>query len=380
MKNNILISQNINVNFSYDLHFTNDVFNSKNTTLLKTVSKSENKAKILFFVEKELLRHFPDLSDRIINYSANFAEKIDLIGNPIILEGGESLKSFDPIMNIVNQIADAGLCRQSYVCIIGGGAFLDLVGLAAALVHRGIRQIRFPTTVLSQNDSGVGVKNGINMFGQKNYIGTFAPPYAVINDFDFLDSLSDRDWISGVAEAFKVAIIKDSDFFNYLYENIPKIKERNKSVIHKVIIRCAEIHLKHIAESGDPFEMGAARPLDFGHWAAHKMEILSNGNIRHGEAVAAGIALDSCYAEKLELINSKTLDSIINAFIKLGFELYYPEMEDSRLFDGLKDFQDHLGEKLHITLPDGLGNKIEVNQMDLKLIQECVKILSRFSE
>ena len=97
--------------------------------------------------------------------------------------------------------------------MIGGGAVLDMVSFAAAIAHRGIRVVRFPTTVLAQADSGVGVKNSINLFGKKNFVGTFVPPFAVINDFDFLETLEPRDRIAGVVEAVKVALLKDAAFF-----------------------------------------------------------------------------------------------------------------------------------------------------------------------
>ena len=90
---------------------------------------------------------------------------------------------------------------------IGGGAVLDAVGYAAATAHRGVRLIRVPTTVLSQDDSAVGVKNGINAFGKKNFVGSFAPPHAVLNDFDLLRTLQDRDWRAGISEAVKVALL-----------------------------------------------------------------------------------------------------------------------------------------------------------------------------
>ena len=144
-------------------------------------------------------------------------EVVTLAGAPLLFEGGEHLKN-DPLnVTIVQQaIHAAGLCRHSYVAAVGGGALIDMAGFAAATAHRGVRLIRVPTTVLAQADASIGVKNSINAFGQKNFIGAFAPPVAVLNDVDFLTTLSQRDWIGGVAEAVKVALIKDADFFAFL--------------------------------------------------------------------------------------------------------------------------------------------------------------------
>ncbi len=190
----------------------------------------------------------------------------------------------------------AGLCRHSYVAAVGGGALIDTVGFAAATAHRGIRLLRVPTTVLAQADAAIGVKNSVNAMGQKNFLGVFTPPAAVLNDFAFLSTLSQKDWIGGVAEAVKVALIKDAAFFTFLERRARALARRDLPAMRQVIYRCAALHLDHIASGGDPFEQGNSRPLDFGHWAAHRLELLSGFELGHGEAVAIGLALDTTYS------------------------------------------------------------------------------------
>src|SRR5262249_34636315 len=130
---------------------------------------------------------------------------------PLILEGGERVKnSYFHVSEIQSHVERYHIDRHSYLVAVGGGALLDVAGLAAATAHRGVRHVRIPTTTLSQDDSGVGVKNGINAFGKKNFIGTFAVPFAVINDFDLLASLSPRDKRAGYIEAVKAACIRDA--------------------------------------------------------------------------------------------------------------------------------------------------------------------------
>jgi 3-dehydroquinate synthase len=180
--------------------------------------------------------------------------------------------------------------RHSFVIVVGGGAVLDVAGYAAAVVHRGVRLVRIPTTVLAQNDAGVGVKNGINAFGAKNFLGVFAPPFAVIDDSRFLSTLDPRDQVAGMAEAVKVAAIRDPVFFEWLVDHSDALASFELVHVERMIRRCAELHLAHIAGGGDPFETGNARPLDFGHWSAHKLEILTAHELRHGEAVAIGMA------------------------------------------------------------------------------------------
>src|SRR5690606_29750183 len=164
-----------------------------------------------------------------------------------------------------------------------------------AIAHRGIRHLRVPTTVLSQNDSGMGVKNGINYRGKKNFVGTFSTPVAVFNDNLFLLTLDERAWLSGISEAVKVALIKDAGFFNWIERHADSLRRRDSADMDYLIFRYAELHLHHIA-GADPFGFGSSRPLDFGRWSAHKLEQLSDFEVLHGEAVAIGIALATVYS------------------------------------------------------------------------------------
>jgi 3-dehydroquinate synthase len=245
-----------------------------------------------------------------------------------------------------------------------------MAGLAAATAHRGVRHVRIPTTTLSQDDSGVGVKNGINAFGKKNFIGTFAPPFAVINDFKLLETLSDRDKRAGYVEAVKVALIRDADFFEAIERDAFKLRQFEPEAMKRLIFRSAELHLNHIATSGDPFEFGSARPLDFGHWAAHKLEQLSEYRLRHGEAVAVGIALDVVYSRRMGYIDPACERRILRLLELLGFDLFASELlhvdsnEESILLRGLEEFREHLGGELTITLLRGIGQGFEVHQID----------------
>ncbi|MEO6788904.1 MAG: 3-dehydroquinate synthase, partial [Chthoniobacteraceae bacterium] len=256
-------------------------------------------------------------------------------------------------------------------------------GLAAALVHRGLRQVRVPTTVLGQNDAGVGVKNGVNFMGGKNAVGTFAPPFAVLNDLDFLVTLPQRDWLCGVAEAWKVAIIRDREFFDWLTANAEKFPARDIAAMEQLVYRCAEEHLEHIRTNGDPFEYGRARPLDFGHWSAHKLELMSGFGISHGEAVAFGVLLDSSYAKEKGWISGAEFAVIERGLRLSGFPLQHDEAfkRDAsgqlEIFAGLRDFREHLGGELCVTFPKGIGARFEMNEIDLPLMERCLENLPR---
>ncbi|AHJ31532.1 3-dehydroquinate synthase [Nodularia spumigena CS-584] len=383
------INQSVSVSFNYEVYFTKNLFDLRNPTLAQVITADgETKPKkIVAVVDAGLLQFQPTLIQQLETYSKFYAETLNLAVEPIIVPGGEVAKNDHGLVEQIHQIVNtAGLCRHSYLLAIGGGAVLDLVGYAAATAHRGIRLIRIPTTVLAQNDSGVGVKNGINAFGKKNFLGTFAPPYAVINDSAFLTTLDERDWRSGIAEALKVALIKDADFFDFIHTQSSALVHREMESMQQLIYRCAQLHLEHIAKSGDAFEMGSSRPLDFGHWAAHKLEHLTNYSLRHGEAVAIGIALDSTYSYLLGMLCLSDLQKILNTLNALGFTLYVPELAEQLshpehpdcLFRGLTEFREHLGGKLTLTLLQGIGKGVEVHEVDLSLYKQAILQLQVF--
>jgi 3-dehydroquinate synthase len=264
---------------------------------------------------------------------------------------------------------------------IGGGALLDVAGFAAATAHRGVRLVRLPTTTLSQADSGVGIKNGLNAFGQKNFMGTFAPPFAVINDFNLLATLPPLDKRAGYAEAVKVACIRDAAFFDDIEASAEQLSAFHPPALKRLIYRCAELHLDHIATCGDPFETGSARPLDFGHWAAHKLEMLTRSRLSHGEAVAIGIALDVVYARRLGWLDARSADRILNLLERLGFTLFVGELLNGdscshySILGGLEEFREHLGGDLTVTLLRGIGHAEETHEMQPALILEAVQEL-----
>ncbi len=376
---NITIEQTFSVPYRYPVCFTEGIFDAANKTLVDLIS-GDRAPKVFVVVDKGVSDSNPDLISQIKIYSEAHSRIFSLVAEPLIVQGGEESKNDETVyQKVVAATHLYGIDRHSYLIAIGGGAVLDMAGFAAAISHRGIRLIRIPTTVLAQNDSAVGVKNSINAFGKKNYLGTFTPPFAVLNDFNFLNTLEDRDWRAGIAEAVKVALIKDLSFFTWLEENGSKMAKRNMEAMQTQIIRCAKMHLDHIAGK-DPFEFGSSRPLDFGHWAAHKLEHLSNYRVRHGEAVAIGIALDSTYSFLKGSILKSDLDRIIHLLQILGFSLYEPELSGENLIKGLKEFQEHLGGKLTIMLLEELGKGMEIHRMDEALISKSVDMLKEFHQ
>ena len=334
---------------------------------------------MLVVLDESLAQAQPDLSRRIEDYFSIHADRLKLVCPPLIIEGGERAKNSSiHVAEIHSHIDRHHIDRHSYLIAVGGGALLDVAGFAAATAHRGVRHVRIPTTTLSQADSGIGVKNGINAFGKKNFIGTFAPPHAVINDFNLLATLEPRDKRAGYVEAVKVACIRDAEFFGEIEHDAKKLVAFEAAAMKRLIQHCAELHLNHIATSGDPFELGSARPLDFGHWSAHKLEQLSNFQIRHGEAVAIGIALDVIYSRQVGLLDAQSAERVLALLEQLGFELFANELlniaSDGNLqvLAGLNEFREHLGGELTITLLKEIGRGVEVHEMNQPRVVEAI--------
>jgi 3-dehydroquinate synthase len=382
------VRKTIQVGYDLRVFFTENTFEPTNLILKQVLAgKPGQVKKVLLILDEALAQTQPALVHQIEHYFAAHANALKLVCRPLVIEGGERTKNSNfHVSEIHSHIDRHHIDRHSYVIAVGGGALLDMVGFAAATAHRGIRHVRIPTTTLSQADSGVGVKNGINAFGKKNFIGAFAPPFAVINDFQLLVSLSSRDKRAGYVEAVKVALIRDKLFFESLERDVLALRDFDPEAMRRVIRRCAELHLDHICNSGDPFEFGAARPLDFGHWSAHKLEQLSEYQIRHGEAVAIGIALDVIYSRLRGFINAASAERVLELLEALGFELFASELlhvnsQNSLLvLDGLEEFREHLGGELTITLLKQIGKGFEVHEMILPKVIEALYELKKRHE
>lgn len=369
------------VPFAFEVFFTEHVFDPGNPLLHSLLAPQEHRSreKALVVIEEAIVTSMPQLIDQISHCLRDPNKSAELVCAPVVLLGGEHLKNdYAPVTQLHTLIECHGLSRHSYVIAVGGGALLDVAGFAAATAHRGIRHIRLPTTTLSQADGGVGVKNAINAFGKKNFVGTFAPPFAVINDSEFLRFLPDAQKAAGYIEAIKVALIRDAEFFAGIEAAADVLRRFDLGAVRRLVRRSAELHIQHISQSGDPFEFGSARPLDFGHWAAHKLEQLSEFRISHAEAVAIGIALDVIYSKKAGHLEAAAAERILRLLTKLRFSLFAPELlqENSdgerAILAGLAEFRQHLGGELTITLLRDIGRGFEVHEISPVRVSEAI--------
>lgn len=379
-----MLEFSIPLTFRHRAFFTRDIFHAENHTLRVAIDSQDIASKrILCVIEQEVAASNPQLVAEAKSYFGKLTEQTTVV----TLHGGEHVKNSSELVDQIHHLVNTHhIDRHSYVLCLGGGAFLDAVGFGAATAHRGIRFIRLPSTTLSQCDSGVGVKNGINLFGKKNFTGTFAVPWAVVNDIDLLTTQPSDTREVGLVEALKVALIKDADFFEFIADHADKLNAFDPDTVESVIKRSAELHMAHIATAGDPFELGSSRPLDFGHWSAHKLEQLTDFTCSHAEAVSIGVALDVLYSTRIGLLEQSVADRILNVMAALEYPLWHDTLKTRStgtsqlaIFDGIAEFREHLGGKLTVMMLNAIGSGQDIHEIDDALMTECINELEQLA-
>ena len=375
----------IDIEFSvpqtHRLRFTDNVLEHQQDVLADVLEPSAGGiARVQFWIDQDVAAAHPELKQRLANFVAQH-QHIELAGNVQLVPGGEAIKNDIHILERMLKVFNHhNLDRRSYVVVIGGGAVLDTVGFAVQIAHRGLRLVRLPTTTLAQADSGVGVKSGVNLFRKKNWLGAFGTPWAVINDQSLLATLSHRDYLCGFSEAVKVSLLKDPAMFDQLCKLAPRIAQRDMEAAGPIIRQSAIWHLKHITQGGDPFEMLEARPLDYGHWSAHKLEPMSEYQIRHGEAVAIGVAIDTVYSSLRHGLSEADASRVLRCLASLGFELDHPLLTDEQtLFEGMEEFRQHLGGRLTLTMLNGVGSPLDVHEVDQQSMHQAIVTVREFA-
>lgn len=368
----------IPVVFSHRIVFTRHAFAAENREVAELLAAGGGR-KALVWIEDAVAAAWPGLAAEIEAYFS----KLDLTFRGVhIHPGGEAVKADDSLVGQLWQMIDrCHLDRHSYILAIGGGAFLDVAGFAAATAHRGVRLVRFPTTTLAQADSGVGVKCAINAFGKKNWVGSFAVPFAVVNDLVLLGTQPPETARGGLIEAVKVALVKDRTFFEWFEDNLDCLAALAPECLAECVERSGLLHARHIATGGDPFETGSSRPLDFGHWAAHKLEAMTHYQLAHAPAVAVGVALDTLYSVRSGRLAADAGERVIRVLEGLGLPLYHPGLDwtgsDGRrqVLAGLEEFREHLGGELTVLLLCDLGRGENAHELDPVLLGGCIDAL-----
>jgi 3-dehydroquinate synthase len=380
--------QSFEMSCDYPVVSTRHAFDLGNRSLIDVLARRETGEvhRCAVFVDVDVLAAMPELSRQIREYAVFHARHLTLVGAIHPVAGGEiSRNNSDAIPRLLATFSDLAIDRHCFVIAIGSGAVLDTVGYAAAIFHRGVRHVRIPTTVLTQDDNGDGVSNAIHAHGLRHLLGSFAPPWAIINDSAFIDRLSAREKRAGMAEAVKVALIRDGDFFRWIEGNAAALARFSPPHLDQLIRDRVELDLRQLRLGGDPFEVGSARPLDFGHWSAYQLEQLSSHALNHGEAVAIGIALDTRYSVLTGLLSEGEDRRVAGVLERLGFTLWHEALRQTNrdgrlsLLQGLVDFQERPGGERTIMLPAAIGRGIAVHAIHAETVLKCIDWLQKRS-
>ena len=368
------------IDFVHRVRFTRDLFDPVNPTLVEALDparRGRGPSRLVTVIDDGVASAWPGLGERVSAYAKAHAERVPPPEATLVVRGGESTKNDHATVDAVIEAVDRHrICRQSYILAIGGGAMLDAVGFAAATAHRGVRLVRVPTTTLAQDDAAMGVKNGINRKGKKNFVGAFAPPWAVLNDERFLTTLPASEFRAGFSEAVKIALLRDPALFEAMERDADAIRGLDLRAAMPIVRRSAELHLNHITRGGDPFEIREARPLDYGHWAAHRLESLTNFALGHGAAVGVGVALDTMYALLEGRLAAGAAERTIALLRRLGIATWHEALgEVDSVLRGLEEFREHLGGRLTITLLRDIGVADEVHELDAALLRAAIERL-----
>ncbi|MBG83531.1 MAG: 3-dehydroquinate synthase [Phycisphaerae bacterium] len=360
--------------WTHRVRFTHDAFSEGNDVLMAVVPEDMEQVRLCTVIDEGLLEARSDLIESLNQWQQRHSPRVQFTGPPVIIPGGESTKngwsSFETVAAAIN---DQHVCRRSLVLIIGGGAVLDAAGFAASTSHRGIDVIRMPSTTLSQGDAGIGIKNGINAFGVKNFLGNFSPPLAVINDLSLLESLDEAHWRGGLSEAVKVALLKHPPLLDYIEQSSGRLRSRDLSAMETVMLASARLHMDHIVNGGDPFENQHARPLDLGHWAAHRIEAISQWSVPHGDAVAMGLAIDLEYTVRINRLDRTLVDRVVGCLRSLGFLGSCDYLNDGMaVLKGMEEFREHLGGRLTIPTITAAGTILELHEIDSSIMLEAI--------
>jgi 3-dehydroquinate synthase len=375
------LDREVALSFAHRVRFTRDAFDPANPALREAFAEDPEIAtrRAVALIDDGLARATEgEIANRLRAAFDAGGRAMPQLVEVVVVPGGETAKESHEIPDIVLQLVNHHrICRKSFVIAIGGGAMLDAVGYGAAIAHRGVRLVRIPSTVLAQDDAAMGVKNGINRFGKKNFVGAFAVPYAVLCDERLLETLPDAVYLSGFSEVVKIALLKDPALFARLERDAARIAARDADASRHAIRRSAELHLAHIVEGGDPFEANEARPLDFGHWAAHRLESMSSFAISHGDAVALGLLLDCRYSNLKGWLSDADHARIRATIAALGLPTRHPLLADhAALLAGADEFREHLGGRLTVTMLRGIGAGFEVHELDHALVARAATELA----
>lgn len=315
-------------------------------------------------------------SEAIYNIHGNeLTKSLDEAGfdvNLAIVPDGEEAKSWSSAEELIGEMLELGLDRQSLVIAFGGGSVGDLSGFVASIFLRGVSIVHVPTTLLAQVDSSIGGKAAINHPKGKNLVGSFHQPSLVVSDLCLLSTLPKREILSGLGEVVKHGVIADPDLFKFVEDNSEELSNAHPEALAFVVSRSVTIKARLI-ELDEMETKGMRAILNYGHTVGHALEILTNLELRHGEAVALGMDIASRISERLGHI--KNVDVVRQRWLleKLGFKLKPPILDPENLIDIMHSDKKAEGGSIKFVLPTGIGRPPVLRTVPEKLIHQVLE-------
>ncbi len=312
--------------------------------------------------------------DTKIKIDLNFEKQENI--KIISFKCGEKIKTFEGYKNLANKLIKSNVNRRSVLIAIGGGTLGDLAGFVASTILRGLEFYLIPTTLLSQVDSSIGGKNGINTIFGKNLIGTFYQPKEVLIDTSILNSLPKKEIRSGYAEIVKHALIKDYQFFCWLELNANKLLNLNESILEKAIYKSIMIKLFYVKKDEKEFLLNnnSRAMLNFGHTIGHAIESHYNYNkFNHGEAIAIGMITEAKISNYLGMLPLDELEKIITHFKKCGLKIYDNVLKEKKLIIKLTKDKKNFQNSINFTLINKIGSSIFYKKLDKNKVYKILQ-------
>ena len=294
----------------------------------------------------------------------------------IFFHSGEKVKTLDGYKNLAEKLILKNVNRKSAVIAIGGGTLGDLTGFVASTLLRGLDFFLIPTTLLSQVDSSIGGKNGINTTFGKNLLGTFYQPKEVLIDISILNSLPKKEIRSGYAEIVKHALIKDYSFFCWLEKNANKLLNLNKSILEQAIYRSIMIKLNYVIKDEKEFLLNnnSRAMLNFGHTIGHAIEShYSYKKYNHGEAISIGMVTEAKISNYLGILSSDELERMISHFKKCRLKIYDNIIKDKKLINRLTKDKKNFKNNINFSLIDKIGSSIFYKKLEKNKVQKILQ-------
>lgn len=312
------------------------------------------------------LSNLPNLQNTVIVTDENVAKlhvktTANLNIKTITVSAGEEHKNLETVHHLWKSFLENGLDRKSTVIAIGGGVIGDMTGFAASTYMRGIDWIGIPTTLLSMVDASLGGKTGFDLPEGKNLIGAFHPPKLVLADVQFLKTLPERELISGMAEVIKHGIISDLELFELCKNGLDWVKDN----LEEIVKRAMAVKIKVIED--DPYEKGFRAALNLGHTVGHAVELVSKFDLRHGEAIAIGMAVEAKYSAKVGLASQSVVEAIESTLKKLNLPTEIPEqMPREEIIKAMRMDKKKNAKAIRFALPVEIGKVELVDVTDLE--------------